>query len=318
LLLASCTFARVKFCFNFVARAAGVLFAFAFVHAVAGPDADNQPAPAASGTTNAAGLTDTRYGLFDGLDHRSAYTLEVFPEPFLVDDMALEDNEIQLTWLHTKGSGQQSDVGSIEFQKGIGLMTLELLVPFERDVSPEQTARGIGNIDLSARYPLYQYVSADRMVDATFGASMEGGIPVQMRVSRNAELLPQIFNDLKLGDHLTVQSVMGYSTLLGGGDEGGLRSFEYGFSFGYAIEHRNLPLPGVQQFTPMFEVAGETELNKEDPGENNLLGDVGFRAKLNHPGEAQPSLGFSWIFPLDIAGRAELHWGVVVSLIFDF
>jgi hypothetical protein len=306
----------VKSRFKFVAPTVVVLFAFVFGRAAAADDDDTPTAK--SSATNAAGMTDTRYGLFDGLDHRSAYTKEVFPEPFLVDDMALEDNEIQLTWLHTKGRGLESDVGTLEFQKGIGLLTLELQVPYERDVAQELTARGVGNIDLGARYPLYQIVSDDRMIDATFGAALEGGIPVQRAVDRNGEVIPQIFNDLKLGDHLTVQSVLGYSTLLGGGDEGGLRTFEYGFSFGYAIEHKTLPLPGVEQFIPMAELAGETELNKDDPGQNSLLGDVGFRIKLRTMGEVQPSLGFGWIFPLDNAGRAELHWGVIVDMIFGF
>ena len=179
--------------------------------------------------------------------------------------MALEDNELEFTWLHTKGSGQQSDTGSVEIQKGFGLMTLQAEVPYERNVSPDQPAHGVGNIELGARYPFYQFVSANRFVDATFGAAVEGGIPADSTVSRNAEWVPQIFNDLKLGDHFTVQSVLGWSTLLGGGEDGGLRTFEYGFSFAYAIPHRELPLPGVQQFIPMFELVGETELNKEDP-----------------------------------------------------
>ena len=299
-----------------VAHLLGVLSAITLVHAAAGADDQAPPIPASA--TNSTGAPDTRYGLFNWLDHRSAYAQEVFPEPFLVDDMALEDNELEFTWLHTKGSGQQSDIGSVEIQKGFGLLTLQAEVPYERNVSPDQTAHGIGNIELGARYPLYQFVSADRFVDATFGAAMAGGIPADSTVSRNAEWVPQIFNDLRLGDHFTVQSVLGWSTLFGGGEDGGLRTFEYGFSFAYALPHRELPLPGVQQFIPMFELVGETELNKEDPGQNSLLGDIGFRAKFNPIGEAQPGLGLGWVFPVDSGARAELHWGFIVSLIFEF
>ena len=133
-----------------------------------------------------------------------------FPEPFLVDDMALEDNELEFTWLHTKGGSQQSDTGSVEIQKGFGLLTLQAEVPYERNAAPDQTTHGIGNIELGARYPLYQFVSTDRIVDATFGAAMEGGIPADSTVSRNAEVEPQIFNDLRLGGHFTVQSVLGW------------------------------------------------------------------------------------------------------------
>jgi hypothetical protein len=292
------------------------LFAIAVVHA-AGADPDDQPPPSAT-ATNSADATDPRYGLFNGLDHRSMYTHEVFPEPFLVDDMAWEDNELEFTWLHTKGSGQQNDIGTVEFQKGTGLLTLEVQVPYERIASSYQTAEGVGNIDLGARYPLYQFVSSDHLVDATFGVALEGGIPVHFAVSRNAELEPQIFNCLKWGNHFTVQTVLGYSTLLGGGDDGGTQTFEYGFSFAYAIAHRELPLPGVQQFIPMFEIAAERGLNKDEGGQDSVLGDIGFRANFKPIGEMQPGLGLAYVFPIDSEARAELHWGFVVSLIFDF
>src|ERR1035437_4920651 len=44
-------------------------------------------------TPSVASATDTRYGLFNLLDHRSTYGEGVFPEPFLVDDSVLEDDE---------------------------------------------------------------------------------------------------------------------------------------------------------------------------------------------------------------------------------
>ena len=39
----------------------------------------------------------SRYGLFDGLDHRSIYGQGYFPEPFMVDDSDLEPNEARVT-----------------------------------------------------------------------------------------------------------------------------------------------------------------------------------------------------------------------------
>jgi hypothetical protein len=92
--------------------------------------------------------------------------------------------------------------------------------------------------------------------------------------ARCAELVPEIFDDLRLGDHFTLQSVFGYFTLFGGGVDGGLQTFEYGFVFGYTIQHEDLPLPGVLQFIPVLELSGETELNKVDRGHNSLLGDT--------------------------------------------
>jgi hypothetical protein len=278
----------------------------------------DQAGPGPANTTNSVAATGTRYGLFNGLDHRSAYNQEFFPEPLLVDDMGLEDNELELSWLHTKGPAQQSDIGTAEFQKGFGLLTLQLEVPYGRNVSPHQSAQGLGNIDLGARYPLYQFVSADRVVDSTFGAAMEGGLPASSTVSHNAEFVPKIFNNLKLGDHFIVQSVLGCSTLFGGGNDGGLWTFEYGFNFGYILPQRELALPGVQQFIPMFELIGETELNKDDAGQNSLLGDIGFRLKLHPIAEVQPGFGFGYVFPIDSGARTELHWGFFLSLVFEF
>jgi hypothetical protein len=203
-------------------------------------------------------------------------------------------------------------------EKGFGLLTLELEVPYERGTADGLTSQGFGNIDLGARYPLFQLVSANGFFDTTFGAALEIGIPVNSTVSKNGEVVPKIFDDLRLGKHFTLQSILGWSTLLGGGADGGLQTFEYGFVFGWTIPHEELPLPGVQQFVPMFELIGETQLNKDEPGHNSLLGDVGFRLNLKSIGLIQPRPGVGFVFPIDEGAREDLHWGVVASLVFEF
>jgi hypothetical protein len=282
--------------------------------------ADEPAAPASSATQSSAATPSagTRYGLFDWLDHRSEYGQGVFPEPFLVDDSDLEPNEARFDWLHTGGNGQHSDTVTAEVEKGFGLLTLELEVPYERDTASGQTSQGFGNISLGARYPLYQFVSDNEFVDSTFGAAMEVGIPVNSTVSKNTEVVPKIFNDLKLGDHFTLQSVLGYSTLLGDSGDGGLQMFEYGFVFGYTIPHQELPLPDVQELIPVFEIKGETELNKDNAGHNNLLGNAGFRLNLKAIGQVQPRLGLGFVFPIDKGARTDTHWGVVTSLVFQY
>jgi hypothetical protein len=294
-----------------VALVVGAMSAIAFVHAAAGEDD-------AAEITNSAAAPGTRFGLFNWLDHGSAYNQEFFPEPLLVEDIGLEDNELELSWLHTKGGGQQSDAGTVEIQKGFGLLTLQVEAPYERIVSPGQIAQGVGNVDFGARYPVYQFVSDNRFVDATFGAALEGGFPVHFAISRNADLEPEAFNALKLGEHFFAQTVLGYSTLFSGGTDGGMRTFEYGVSSGYIIPHDQLPLPGLAQFIPIFELLGETELNQDDPGQNSLLGDIGFRAKLKSSGEMHPEFGLGYVFPMDNEARAELHWGFLVSVVFEF
>jgi hypothetical protein len=261
---------------------------------------------------------DTRYGLFNQLDHRSSYAQDAFPEPFLVDDSAAEDDEARLDWLHTTANGSKSDVITAEVEKGFGLMTLEIEVPFERDVVNGDVSQGVGNIVLGARHPFYQFVSAGEFLDTTFGSGIELGIPTESAVSKNTELVPKIFNDTRIGGHFTAQSVFGCSLLFGPGDAGGRQTFEYGFDFGWTFQHKELPLPGVSQFTPIFELAGETGLNKVEAGQNRLLGNAAFRLNLKSIGDVQPRLGVGYVFPLDNHARAEVYRGMIVSLVFDY
>jgi hypothetical protein len=281
--------------------------------------ADDQAASSAATNSVSSVTPDTRYGLFNWLDHRSSYGQGVFPEPFLVDDSDLEVNEARLDWLHTEARAEQSDIVTAEVEKGFGNLTLEIEVPYERDAAAgESTEQGIGNIDLGARYPLYEFVSANGFFDTTFGTAVEVGIPVNDAVSKNIEFVPKVFNDLRIGEHFTAQSIFGYSTLFGGGKDGGLQTFEYGFTFGYTITHSQLPLPGVQQLIPVFELAGETQMNNGDSGHNSLLGNAGFRVNLKTLGRVQPRLGLGFIFPIDSGAHADVHWGIVTSLVFEY
>jgi hypothetical protein len=262
-------------------------------------------------------LTVTRYGLFDWLDHRSEYGQGVFPEPFLVDDSDLEPGEARVDWLHTAAGSLHNDEVKMEAEKAFGVVTLELEVPFEREASPGGISQGLGNIDLGARCPFYQFVSANGWVDSTLGVAAEVGIPTGSEVSQNTELVPKLFDDLKVGN-FTLQSVLGYSTLFGPAPDGGLQTFEYGFVFAYTLPHRALPLPAVQEFVPIFELIGETELNQANPGQNSVLGDVGFRLNLKAIGQIQPRPGVGFVFPINDTARADTHWGVIVSLVFQF
>jgi hypothetical protein len=259
--------------------------------------------------------SDARYGVFGLLDHRSDYGLGVFPEPFLVDDSDYEPGEARLDWLHTQAGASRMDVIHPELEMGFDEITFELETPYELDAGP--SAQGFDNVDLGVRGPLYQYVSPGGLVTTTFGAGLEAGIPTESAVSKNAELVPKLFNDLKAGN-FTTQSVFGYSTLFGPGGEGGLSTFEYGFVFGYTIQHDQFPLPDVLQSIPFMELIGETQLNKENPGQNRLLANVGFRFNLKPVGRIQPRPGIGFVFPLDSGARQDIHWGIITSLVFEF
>lgn len=262
-------------------------------------------------------VDDTRYGLFNGLDQRSSYGQFFFPEPFLIDDSDLETRELRLDWLHTAMGSDHTDNAKAEIEYGIGLMTLELEVPYERDVNGGQTTDGMANIDLGARYPFFQFVSRDGQVDSTFGAAMELGVPTTSDVSHNTELVPKIFDDVRIGN-FTLQSIFGYSMLFGPGEEGGLDTFEYGLVFGYNIPHKTLPLPGVDRLIPVLELQGETELNKSNAGQNSLTADAGLRANLKTIWGIQPRPGIVFVFPVDNGAHMQTHWGLMTSLVFEF
>jgi hypothetical protein len=260
----------------------------------------------------------TRYGLFGLLDHRSSYGQGVFPEPFLVDDSDLEVGEARLDWFHSGAANSHTDLVTAEVEKGFGLLTLELEVPYERTAVGGETTEGFDNIDLGARYPIAQYVSANGFIDTTFGVAIEVGIPTNSTISKNAEWVPKVFNDLRIGEHFTLQSIFGYSTLSGGGKDGGLQNFEYGFVFGYTIPHDELGIPGVEQLIPVFEIDGSTQLNHEGRGESNVLANVALRANLKNVCGIQPRPGLGFVFPLTGAAHRDTHWGIYTSLVFEF
>lgn len=260
---------------------------------------------------------NTRYGLFNGLDHRSSYGQGVYPEPFLVDDSDLETGEFRLDWLHTAHGRDHTDILHPEVEYGIGLLTLELETPYERDVTGGQVTSGMANVDVGARYPFYQFVSRNGWFDTTVGAGVELGIPTGSAVSHNTELVPKLFDDLKIGN-FTVQTVLGYSMLFGPGDDGGVNTFEYGFVFGYDLTHKMLPLPGVDKIIPVLELSGENQLNKDAAGQNSLTAGIGLRANLKAIGRIQPRPGILFVFPVDNGARADTHWGLMTSFVFEF
>ena len=213
-----------------------------------------------------------------------------------MDDSDLEVNEARLDWLHTQANHERDDMVTAEVEKGFGLLTLEVEVPYEVDnnTAADKTTDGFDNIDLGARYPIYQFVSDSRFIDSTFGTAIEVGIPTHSSLSKDTEVVPKIFDDLQLGTHFTLQSIVGLSMLYGSDEDNGLKTFEYGLVFGYTIPRKELQLPDVLQFIPVFELIGETELNKADPGRNSLTGNAGFRVNLKTIGQRTAAAG-TWV-----------------------
>jgi hypothetical protein len=312
-LLPSLIFRALKVCHNSATKILPTLLVLGFVHSLA--FADDKPA-----ATNALTAQSDSFGLFGWLDHRSAYNHEEsFPQPLLVDDTSIEEGEIELSYLHTAaGQHQRTDIATAEVQKSFGVFTFELGLPYENFSSSDGTAKGIGDIELNARTPFYQYVSAKGGFDNTLGLGLDIGLPVNSQVSKYAELEPTLFDDIKLGQHLTLQTVLGYDTLIGGGEDSGSADFDYGLVLAYTVRPADFRLPGIKRITPMLEASGELGLNKDESGQNNLLGDAGVRLDFRPIGEAETSIALGYIFPLTSATHNEVHWGLAANFTIEF
>lgn len=243
-----------------------------------------------------------------------------------MDDSDLETGELRLDWIHQEKRRQVGDEVTTEIEKGFGELTIEVELHYERDaatafntatgLTDRDVEEGLGNIDLGARYPIHQYVSANGFIDNTVGVGIEVGVPSNTRISKQTEIVPKIFDDLRIGEHFTMQSIVGYSMLKGPGDHE--EALEYGFVFGWTIQHSELPLPGVQQIIPVFELAGEYMTQGEDQGRTNLVGNAAMRVNLNAVRGIQPRLGIGYVFPMNSLAREDFRWGVVASLVFEF
>ena len=272
-------------------------------------------------TTNTNSWTpeNSRFGLFNFLDHRSGYYTDSFPQPLIVEDTSLEETELELNYQHTAaGDQQRSDVLSGEFQKSFGVTTFELEVPYQRTSDSDDSSRGFGNIEVSVRAPLYQFVSNRGTFDTTAGVRLGGSISVDTKVNKYSEFEPAFFNDLKIGRHFTVQTVLGYSRLFGNGKHDGEEEFEYGVALSYTITREQLGIPGVRQISPLLEAQGDLGLNLGEAGSNDLLGSAGFRMDFKNIGELQPSIGLAYLFPMTSDAREEVHWGIVASFTVEF
>lgn len=283
-------------------------------------------ATAAGAASQEEGSESARYGMFGLLDHRSSYGSYWFPEPFRLDETDV-DNEVRVDWLHQEGNGHVSDHTSVELEKSFGLTTVELEIPYQREsqllVDPvsgntsHDRSHGIGNIEISVRRPVYQFVSGDKFFDNTVGGGFELGIPTNSPISKDFEVVGKVFDALRVGKHFSLQTIAGYSVLIGPG-EGGNRTFEYGAVAGWTLDRHDLAVPHLEQITPIVELKGERALNGESSGENDLSGTAGLRLTFDGFGPFQPRLGIGYVFPISQVARNDFKWGVVTSLVFEY
>jgi hypothetical protein len=289
------------------------------------PPLELAPAPTLTHVNPSQSGENTKYGLLGLLDHRSVIGTGFYPEPFLVDEGDV-DREIELDWAHKEGHHAVSDDVTAEVEWSFGQLTFELECPYLRDYSDTidpgtglksaEREEGIGPPSIAARYPAWEWVSADGNVENAVMAACEVAFPSNSVVGKTTEIVPEVFDLLRVGDHFGLQTHFGYSTLYGG-DENNHQTFEYSADFSYNIGSDQIPLPPhVIGLVPMVELGGERPLNYG--GQNDdLTGVIGGRNNLDAIGPAAPRLGVGYIFPIDKGSREEFNWGVVVSLVFD-
>ena len=268
---------------------------------------------------------DSRYG-FGLLDRRSIYGAYFFPEPLNADEADV-DNEVRADWLHTEKTGHQADEVRVELEKSFGSLTLEVAPTYESDrvsffnpdsdMTEQQSEEGLGNVELGARHPIYQYVSPGGFFDTTFVLGLEVAVPTLSEISRDVEVVPKLFNLTRVGEHFSIQTGLGNSILVGP-DGRGLSTIEYSAVFGYELATDQLPMPGALSITPLFELEGEYTMNQEDAGHNELSGTVGFRINCESIGALQPRIGLGYVFPIDAGAREDFDWGIVTSLVLEY
>jgi len=269
---------------------------------------------------------DTRY--FGGLlDSRSRYGHGWFPEPLRAPEMDVDD-ELRLDWFHAERSGFQADELTLEIEKSFGLLTLEVEAGYEREsergIDPDtalsfhERSEGIGPIELSARHPIYQWVSDDERFDFTLAPALEVAIPSNSDVSKDGEVVPKLFGLMRIGEHFSVQTSVGYSFVIGP-EESGQQVLEYAAVFGWSFEQQDLTfLPGaIQRIIPLVEVVGERGLNHGEYT-NVLTGTAGVRVNFDSVGPFQPRIGVGYAFPIDDGGRDEFDWGIISSVVLEF
>ncbi len=286
------------------------------------------PASREIAAEHAAATGDVSGGRYFGglLDRRSIYGKYWFPEPLLNSEVDV-DREIRLDYLHTEKRGRQSNNLRAEVEYAVGLLTLEVEVPYvnDRDTvrdgvtgrATHERSEGLANIELAVRHPIYQYVSADEKFDYSLVAALEIAVPTKTRISHDTEIVPELFQAIRIGEHFSVQTNLGLSYLIGPVD-GGSQTLEYGAALGYSIDREQLHLPGIVRLTPLLEIRGERGMNRGANGQSIVNGVLGARIDLHSLGPVQPRLGIGYVFPIDKGARNESNWGIVTSIVFEY
>ncbi|NNM87641.1 MAG: hypothetical protein HKL95_03890 [Phycisphaerae bacterium] len=225
---------------------------------------------------------DSRY-FFHLLDHRSKYATGFFPGGIVAAAMPAQ-REIAETWYHYQRSGLQDDLFYNEVKWGLDQWTLSFEAPWQHEhvdgtrPGASRNLDGFDNFAISFRSPVYQYVSSDGLWDYSLVPDFEVDAPSGSATSSGTVVYPQVYQLLGIGRHLSLQGSFG-TAFLTGSKLGGQVEMKWSAIIGYNLYHKNLPIPGIADITPIMEIVGSDPISGTNVGQQSISMDFG--AEIN-------------------------------------
>ncbi|MGC8625011.1 MAG: hypothetical protein ACP5VQ_07075 [Phycisphaerae bacterium] len=212
----------------------------------------------------------SRY-FFNLLDHRSKYAVGFFPGGIVAAAMPAQ-REIAETWYHYQRPGLQDDLFYNEVKWGIDQWTFSFEAPWQHEHVDGSTAGSSRNLDgfnnfaISFRSPIYEYVSKNGFWDYSLVPDIEVDAPSGSATSTGTVLYPQVYQLLGIGNHLSLQGSFG-TAFLTGSKLGGQKEINWSAIIGYNLYHKDLPIPGIADITPIMEIVGSDPISGSNVGQ---------------------------------------------------
>ncbi|MGC8539668.1 MAG: hypothetical protein ACP5QA_03450 [Phycisphaerae bacterium] len=262
----------------------------------------------------------SRY-FFNLLDHRSKYATGFFPGGIVAAAMPAQ-REVAETWYHYQRPGLQDDLFYNEVKWGIDQWTFSFESPWQHEHIDGSTPGSSRNVDgwnnfaISFRSPIYQYVSKSGFWDYSLVPDIEVDAPSGSATSAGTVIYPQVYQLLGIGNHLSLQGSFG-TAFLTGSKLGGQKEINWSAIIGYNLYHKDLPIPGIADITPLMEIVGSDPISGSNVGQQAIS--IDFGAEINPMpkwGYLTPYFGFAAGPALTRAARAGGDWVLSAYLAF--
>jgi hypothetical protein len=264
--------------------------------------------------------SNSRY-FFGLLDHRSNYAKGFFPGSFLAADLPAE-REVAMTWYHFEKPGMQNDIFYNEVKWGLDQWTAVFEAPYQHDhvegsvPGSSRNLDGFANFNIAFRSPVYQYVSPNGFWDYSVVPQIVVNAPSGSAVDTGTSITAEAGELLGIGKHIGLQWTIG-NTFLTGSHLGGNNSLDWSAIASYNLYHRNVPIPGLADITPMMEIFGTQALS--GPGDSQQSIGMDFGVEINPKpawGYLTPYVGFAGGPMLTRAARSGGDWVISAYIAF--